>query len=646
MKSHALRSAAPRVSNHRVLLAALLVVSAALFSLATQNVARAEENGGVTIIVDTSADLNPGSNTQTCTYSQGALFVPAGDGCTLRRALREAAGRPPGDRPIAITFNLPGSDPNANLNVAGTWTLVINGSHALPPLKTQSILDKTGNVTIDGATQPGGRSSGPKIIIDTADRSLEIESTGNVIRNLAFKGGGVIFLKEGGNTVENIWMGLSDDGQSIAFRTPAQPARMAGGGIHISSDDNIVRNNVISGAFARAVDIDGGDNNLVQGNRIGTRADGSVPTVAASVACQRALALDPANWYGGWGIVTTGSGNQILGNRIAGLHIVQSANDTPPLAIEIFGSNHQVRDNVIGLDSGNKKVGVCGQGIKVAGSGSQVIDNTIVGSRVGFEDAVPAAIFSSDSSPLFGGITVRGNIVVDGPGAIYAFGAGVAQPLRVFNAARITSILGVNVAGTSGDGSPCPNCLIDIYLDNTDDVAEALEHLGSVTANASGAFTFVLAQPLAAGQGLRTMSTPQSSGIISGKGAGTTVQNSPLYTPIKPITAITIAGPVTGTVSSVYRYTITVTPGDATLPVDYLVTVTGYNPQAINGSDDLVLAGDFSWSTPGAKSFTVRAENAGGVVTNSIQVNISNPDNPGNPGGGSGNKVYIPLVGK
>ncbi len=641
MKQTTQHRAIPNTSNRRMLLVALLAAAATLLWLLAQNPAHADTTGGVTIVVDTSADLNPGSNTQTCTYAQGALFVPAPDGCTLRRALRDAAGRPPGDRPIAITFNLPANDPNANLNVAGTWTLLIDGGFALPPLKTQSILDRTGNVTIDGATQPGGRSTGPKIIIETSDRSLEVESTGNTIRNLAFKGGGVIFLKQGENTVENIWMGLSDDGNSIAFRTPGQPARMAGGGIHISSDDNTVRNNVISGAFSRAVDIDGGRNNLIQGNRIGTRADGTVPTVTASIACERGMTLDPANWYGGWGIATTGSDNQIVDNRIAGLHIVQSANDTPPIAIEIFGNNQEVRDNVIGRDSANKQVGVCGQAIKVAGNGSQIIDNLIAGSRVGFEDAVPTAIFSSDSSPTFNGVTVRGNLVINGPGAIYAFGAGVSQPLRLFKSAQITSILGTAVTGTAGEGSPCPGCIVDIYLDDTDEVAEALEHLGSATANGSGNWSFTLPQALTDSQGLRTISTVQSSGIISGKGAGTSAQNSVLYTPIKPLTGVTITGPTSSLVNNVNGYTISVTPANATLPIDYEIIVTGFNPQTISGSDAIELKGDFAWTVPGAKTFTVRAENAGGAVSRTISITVTQP---GGGGGTSNGKVYIPIV--
>jgi hypothetical protein len=146
---------------------------------------------------------------------------------------------------------------------------------------------------------------------------------------------------------------------------------MAGGGVFITANDNIVQDNVIAGAFAKAVDVGSGvQNNVIQRNRIGTRADGSVPAVPAAAQCLRSFNYDTQNWYGGWGIAISGSNNKVLENRIAGLHILQSANDTPPIAIELFGANHLVQDNVIGVDSAGSQVGVCGQGIKVSGSGT------------------------------------------------------------------------------------------------------------------------------------------------------------------------------------------------------------------------------------------------------------------------------------
>lgn len=590
----------------------------------------------VTITVDTSADLDSGSLTKTCSFT-GGPFVAAGDGCTLRRAILEASARPQSDRPITIVFNLASNDPNANLEVNGTWTLPIDDD--LPALKTPTILDLNGQVTIDGASQPGGRTVGPKIIVDTADGgngwSLEVESENNVIRNLAFKGGGVIFLKEDGNTVSNIWMGLSDDGQEIAFRNSAQPAQMAGGGIHISSTNNRVENSVISGAFARAINIDGGDNNVVQENLIGTRADGTVPAVPEAVQCARSLSLNSESWYGGWGIALSGSSNRVLNNRIAGLHILQSANDTPPIAIEIFGTGHEISDNIIGVDNSDAEVGVCGQGIKVAGNNTQIIDNQIIRSRAGFEDDAQTAIMTNDSSPLFGEITVRGNIVKDGPGNVYAFGPAVPTALRAFAPAKITNINGTTVSGTSGDGSPCPGCLIDFYLDDSDEIGEALSHLGSVAADSSGNFTFNLAQPLAPGTGIRTSSTAQASGIIPGFDSGTTTRISKLY---MGMDAVTIVGPTSGVVGESYHFTATVTPSGATTPLDYSVSATDTEEQTLNDSESVVVVATYTWITPGVKTITVTVTNDLGTVTTTFQITIAEPE------GDAG--IFLPLLNK
>lgn len=72
------------------------------------------------ITVNTSADLDSGSLTKTCTYT-AVIYVAAGDGCTLRRAILEAAARPQSDRPIAIQYRIP--DRCASLDIVGTTVL-------------------------------------------------------------------------------------------------------------------------------------------------------------------------------------------------------------------------------------------------------------------------------------------------------------------------------------------------------------------------------------------------------------------------------------------------------------------------------------------------------------------------------------------
>jgi hypothetical protein len=621
----------------------MLLAFALAWPVATANAAAnaASDAPFATVItVDTSADLTPGSLTTTCTYDQGALFNPAADGCTLRRALLEAAARPQTDRPIAIQFSLLPGDANADLEVAGTWTLPINGT--LPKLKTPTILDPNGAVTIDGATQPGGRTTGPKIIIDTNDNSLEVESKNNTFRNLSIKGGGVLFLKEDGNLVENLWMGLTDDGQSIHFRTPGNERRMAGGGVTIrGSDDNIVRDNIFAGTFVAAVNIDGGSNNLVEDNRIGMRADGTVPPIPALIQCLRSFDYDDQNWYGGWGIATTGSNNQILNNRIAGLHIMQSANDTPPIAIDLFGTGHTVTGNIIGVDLADAKAGVCGQGIKITSSLTQVLDNTIVRSRAGFEDDETSALFGTGAG--INRVTVRGNIVIEGPGNVYEFGPGVPSGLREFSPAKITNVAGTTVSGTAGDGSPCPGCIIDFYSDNDDEIGEALTYLGTATANGAGDFTFNLAQPLPADSGIRTSSTTPSSGIIPGFGAGTTTRVSKLFLPMQNVT---ISGPTTGEIGTDYPFTITVSPSVATAPFDYELTITGASaPLRSTGDSRAAIVATLSWSQPGLKTIEVSVTNDLGTVTTSTQITLTDPSVPGIPAPGKP-QLYLPLVQK
>ena len=612
--------------SHQLIIRILLITLSSSFlpSLPVRAATDTATTPTATVItVNSSEDINPTSLSQTCSS--------VADGkCTLRRALRQVAATPLADRPIEIRFNLPITDTNKDLEVSGTWTLDIKA--ALPALLG-------GSVTIDGNSQPGGRSTGPKIILNTNDDSFSVESEDNVIRNLSIKDGGVIFLKGERNTVEKVWMGLTDDGKSIHFRTPGDEKRMAGGGIFITGHDNIIQDNVIAGAYARAVDVGSGyQNNLIQRNFIGTRADGTVPAVAEAAQCLRSFDYDTQNWYGGWGIALAGSNNKVLNNRIAGLHILQGANDTPPMAIEIFGTNQLIQNNVIGIDSAGSQVGVCGQGIKVAGNGTQILDNIIVGSRIGFEDVVPTAILANDSSPTFGRISVRRNLVGSSPGGIFEFGPGVPALLRNYAPAKITTINGTNVAGSAGDNSPCANCLIDFYSDDTDGNAEALRYLGNTTADSTGNFSFAMTQTLPSGVGIRTSSTSQSAGIIGSYGAGTTTRVSKLYL---PMSSVVISGPLTGTVGITYTFTITVSPLGATTPLSYTLNASDYNPGTFV-RDTHVLTFPLRWTTAGEKSIDIEVKNELGSVVDTHKITIAAVNN----GGGSSGKIYLPLITK
>jgi len=625
-----------------------------------------------TITIDSSEDLSNSSNfdNHTCTYTSGAIFFPAPDGkCTLRRAIVEAGARPDGDRPITIQFNIPLSDSNYDASLQ-IWEVQIDESHVWE-LDRRFITDDGGHVSIDGDTQPGGRTDGPKIIVNTNrdnleifGTSLEVRTSNNIIRNLGFIGGGQIILYEGGNLIENNWMGLLADGSGLSFASNASTQAMrsmARGGIIMpneDSDNNIIRNNHIIGASERAIRItSSGDNNEITNNFIGMNADGLVPAPHnTGVNCTRELDYNVNFWYGGRGIQVTGSNNSITGNRFAGLHTPQATNDTPPITMEISGDGHTITDNTIGRDVAGNDIGVCGQGILLQGTGHLVELNRIVHSRNGFDpgddgtDFDSAILTQSFATGSGRWITVRKNMVIDAdeathPDHVYRFASpGVPVELRKFNPAKVTTISGTAVSGTQGDdailpgpvtiSAACPNCQIYLYADDLDGRIEAIDFLGEATADGNGNWSATLSRPLTADEGLRTQSMANGNSIIHNFGTGTTSKLSDdLYTVPEAPSSITITGPIAGSVGVEYTFNITVNPDHVAVPIDYHISGDLTTIDATLGSNDVVLT--VIWSSDGNKSFTVEADNGvGSPVTETHNITITD----------NGSFIYLPMI--
>ncbi len=493
----------------------------------------------------------------TCTYtlSTGAIYKAApnnvdGSNCTLRRAILEASVRPDSDRPILINFNIPTSDPNYDSTLQ-IWEVEIDESYVWQILAPNN--DNTADdVTVDGGTRPGG---GPRIMVNTnrdnnptGGRSLEIYSADNIIRNIGFHGGGQIILYAGGNLVEGVWMGLTNDGSEMKPASDANSQALraeARGGIimpNSASDNNTIRNNRVIGAFERAIRItSGGSGNIIENNFIGMDGNGDIPLNSRTgFDCTRDNDFQANLWYGGEGIQVTGSNNTIRNNTIAGLHKTQSANETPPIAMEIYGTNNDVRGNVIGKDADGTEIGTCGQGLLFGGTESFVTENTFFFTRNGFEpndvDTEADAVIITQS------FVGRGtedpprwlkvwNNVIDGGGFAeanyhsYRFGnPGVNEDLRKHIPAKVTSISGTSVSGTNGDkqfgidpDTDCGSCTVFLYLDDIDNRIEAFELIGEGTFNAAGTtWTGTLDRPLVAGETLRTQNmTNNDTTIIS-----------------------------------------------------------------------------------------------------------------------------------
>jgi hypothetical protein len=117
---------------------------------------------------------------------------------------------------------------------------------------------------------------------------------------------------------------------------------------------------------------------------------------------------------------------------------------------------------------------------------------------------------------------------------VIEFGPSIPEALRLFDPPRIVSITGTLVVGETELGSDCPNCLVELYLDDLDDGQDALELLDiAVIDNMTGTarFTATLDSPLPANHGIRIAATTQDDYVIGDYLSGTTTRMSPAYAP-------------------------------------------------------------------------------------------------------------------
>jgi hypothetical protein len=494
------------------------------------------------ITVNTTVDTPGDTQSKTCYYTYSTWFATSDGQCNLRRALVEASHRPPADRPILVKFDLPLTDTNYYSDTQ-TWEIVMEAAYWEDGLIYNNVSEPDGYVTIDGDTQPGGRDNGyPKIIINS-ENSLTVLSENNTIRKLAFNGGGGIFLNSvttgggigGYNTVESVWVGLHADGMEIV-PTSNPNVTLAGGGIDIKSSHNVISDVIVTGSNIGIRNQTQGDWNVIRNSYIGTRGDTTIPE--ARLTCTASNVYNPEQWYGGWGIqFLGGSYNQVLSNTIAGVHSPHSSTETYPPAISTAGEANLFMNNVIGIDGADSEVGTCGQGFDVSGHNIQIRQNEIYGSRSSYIDGdtgdpTEGAIYINDSSPTARKVTVRNNVVRDSTTKVIEFGPSIPEALRLFDPPRIFIITGTLVVGETEVGSDCPNCLIELYLDDLDSGQDALELLTTAVVDdvaGTARFTATLDSPLPPNHGIRLTATTQDDYIIGDFLAGTTTRMSPAY---------------------------------------------------------------------------------------------------------------------
>ncbi len=489
----------------------------------------------VTTITVTSGTDPDDSSSKTCYTDPPGPAGPPTSPCTLRRAIVEASALLAAARPILIRFNIPADPAHGYVAALGIWKIQVYNTTKTVVLGRLA----DGKIIIDGTTQPGGRATGPKIIIvgpGTGQRDGLVVGDvagddSNELRGLAFQNlKDHVYINTNNNLIEGNWFGLNDDGTAPYLRSnnPQDGSGSTGVVVSAGANHNTIRANAFLGLDGVAAVLRDSANTFAN-NRIGLAADGR----AAGKQTDPSLVCTPVDWLGGGGVRVEGQDQIVENNVIAALRQEISSTSMQPEAITASGVGHIIRDNRIGLDTTGATVGICGRGIYLisAPKDMRVSNNTIVEPRL-------AAISLNDA--LYNGNTLRGNVVkktspwpqvsgVARPEDAIQLMPSLPDPLENFKPAKVTAIHGTAVSGVAGAGSPCPNCVIELFLDDGDSIKEALQSLAVVTANASGNWAATLPAALGPGQGIRTTSTTAQYNTIPGMNAGTTTGLSELY---------------------------------------------------------------------------------------------------------------------
>jgi hypothetical protein len=525
----------PTVLSVFILLAFML---GSIGSSPSQAASLEQENHPQSLQTDpvTTITVNSGTDPDTSDSRTCMTHTP----CTLRRAVVQARGLSAAEKPVLIAFNIPAQAIEGYNSTLNIWKIQFSG---ISSSSNSALRYLNGSIIIDGSTQPGGRASGPKVILvgsgtgqwDGLKLGETATQNANEIRGLGFQNFKThIYINSASNIIENSWFGLSDNGTDIVLRGGGVDDGSGNTGISVGANVgyNSIQSNVFAGLAGVAAALNGNDSTFAH-NYVGTTANGSVPGKQTDPS----LICTAVDWLGGSGVSLSGSRNLVDDNIFAGLRIAVVPPTIQADTIRMSGDHHIIRNNKIGVDSANTEVGVCGRGIYLQGGTkfSQITTNTITNpglSAISLNDT--PVVSTTDAN------TLRGNVIkkstpwgeIEGnnsPEDAIQVTKSLPTAYRNFIPAKVTLINGLNVSGTNGTGSLCPNCVIEIFLEDPDTINESLKSLAVVTANASGDWNATLPAILTAGQGLRTTSTTAQFNTITGLSAGTTTGLSQYY---------------------------------------------------------------------------------------------------------------------
>jgi uncharacterized repeat protein (TIGR01451 family) len=335
----------------------------------------------------------------------------------------------------------------------------------------------TDPVIIDGTTQPGYAGS-PLIELNGTNApimptGLFIQAAGSsTIRGLVinrFLGNGIGILCCGGNIIEGNYIGTDVSGT----------ADLGNSGIGVaasSSTNNTIggtaggARNVISGNNSHGITIGGSTGDLVQGNFIGTDANGTTALGNSGDGVNVQTAANSPNTIGG---TAAGARNVISGNNGSGIqlggssltgHLVQGnfigtdASGTADLGNSLYGvSTGDAGITIGGTAAGARNVisGNNSGGIAIVTTGI----NLVQGNFIGTDASGTAALGNSGDGVLISGSifgnTVGGTDVGTGNTIAFNGGNGVAVDLGGGNNAILSNSIHSNIGlgidlGTDG----------------------------------------------------------------------------------------------------------------------------------------------------------------------------------------------------
>jgi CSLREA domain-containing protein len=310
-----------------------------------------DDSPGTTLTVNTTDDLNDG----TCNAVH----------CSLRELIIAVSGSPGADA-IGINFDIPATDPRhfyyANDGVAGQVTNDV--THVLPTTATD-------DTTISGIDPDWPHSWWSILPAST----LPAISHRVILDGYSQTGSTANALTAGNDAV-------------LRIELSGESAGPAASGLTLQAGTSSISGIVVNRFTGHGIDLQGGTNNTVIGNRIGTDVSGT---------------LDLGNTLNG--VNNTGSSATIGGATSAEVNII-SGNNGDGLS---FTSTNSilVLGNLIGTKAnGTSALGNGGNGISVAGAGA--VFNTIGGTQAGEANTIA---FNGGDGVQIAGTAGQGNAI-------------------------------------------------------------------------------------------------------------------------------------------------------------------------------------------------------------------------------------------